>query len=277
MGTCALCGEKAGLFRRVHTECQQRHDAGWAEMIDLAANRAACGTNLDDLESHLADVAARSHVPGSQVRQALVLGWCREIGTALERGPISETAETALTSYAHTFGFSDPELDTQGARQRLVKAAIIRDVIHGKVPSRVTIEGSLPFNLLKTESLVWLFRDCAYSEDRVHTMRVGGYQGVSLRVMKGVYYHVGGFQSQSVQTHGIERIDVGMLGVTNKNLYFAGKLRAMRIPYTKIVSFDAYSDAIGIHRDASNARPQIFQTNDGWFTYNLVANLAKQA
>jgi len=37
-----------------------------------------------------------------------------------------------------------------------------------------------------------------------------------------------------------------------------------------------YSDGIGIHRDAASAKPQIFVTGDGWFTYNLVVNLAAE-
>jgi hypothetical protein len=95
--------------------------------------------------------------------------------------------------------------------------------------------------------------------------------------MKGVYYHVGGFRGRSIQTHGFEQVDRGAFGVTSKNLYFAGPQKTLRIPYPKVISFDPYSDGIGIHRDASNARPQIFVTGDGWFTYNLVVNLAKLA
>jgi hypothetical protein len=93
--------------------------------------------------------------------------------------------------------------------------------------------------------------------------------------MKGVYYHNGNFQGRHIETHTVEQIDAGTLGVTNKHLYFAGKLKSMRVPYTKIVSFDSYSDAIAIHREASNARTQFFKTGDDWFTYNLVANLAR--
>jgi hypothetical protein len=47
------------------------------------------------------------------------------------------------------------------------------------------------------------------------------------------------------------------------------------VAYDKIVSFTPYSDGIGIQRDAQTAKPQVFVTGDGWFTYNLIANLAK--
>ena len=42
-----------------------------------------------------------------------------------------------------------------------------------------------------------------------------------------------------------------------------------------IVSFEPYSDGLGVMRDAQMAKPQTFITGDGWFVYNLVVNLAQ--
>jgi hypothetical protein len=47
------------------------------------------------------------------------------------------------------------------------------------------------------------------------------------------------------------------------------------VPYPKIVAFLPYDDGVGLIRDAQTAKPQIFKTGDGWFTYNLVTNLAQ--
>lgn len=33
--------------------------------------------------------------------------------------------------------------------------------------------------------------------------------------------------------------------------------------------------AIGVQRDATSAKDQTFATGDGWFTYNLISNLAQ--
>jgi hypothetical protein len=65
-----------------------------------------------------------------------------------------------------------------------------------------------------------------------------------------------------------------MVVITNKHIFFAGPVKALRVPYAKIVSFQPFSNGMGIIRDASNAKAQIFVTGDGWFTYNLVTNLA---
>ena len=63
-----------------------------------------------------------------------------------------------------------------------------------------------------------------------------------------------------------------MLGLTTKHLYFAGARKKFRVRYAKIVSFEPYSDGLGIMRDAQTAKPQTFRTGDGWFAYNLAAN-----
>ena len=70
-------------------------------------------------------------------------------------------------------------------------------------------------------------------------------------------------------------VDNGMVAVTDKHIYFAGSKKSFRIKYEKIVSFTPYSDGIGIQRDAQTAKPQIFVTGEGWFTNNLIQNLAK--
>ena len=50
--------------------------------------------------------------------------------------------------------------------------------------------------------------------------------------------------------------------------------RAILVP-PPLVSFEPYEDGFGIMQDAQTAKPQTFWTRDGWFAYNLAANLAQ--
>ncbi|MBQ8750135.1 MAG: hypothetical protein IJZ30_00670, partial [Alphaproteobacteria bacterium] len=59
------------------------------------------------------------------------------------------------------------------------------------------------------------------------------------------------------------------------HIYFGCQHQNFRIKYEKIVSFTPYSDGIGIQRDAMTAKPQIFKIDDGWFVYNILANISK--
>lgn len=51
--------------------------------------------------------------------------------------------------------------------------------------------------------------------------------------------------------------------------------KSFRIRHDKIVAIEPHADGVGIHRDAQTAKPQLFVTGDGWFTYNLLANVAQ--
>lgn len=175
------------------------------------------------------------------------------------------------------FALSQEDLDRNGAFSRVAKSAVIRDILEGKIPNRVRIVGSLPFNLQKGETIVWLFYNVKYYEQITRTQYVGGYSGLSFRVARGVYYRVGGFRGNPVQTTQTVHVDTGTLAVTNKHIYFAGSAKAFKIRCDKIVSFTPYSDGVGIQRDALTAKPQSFETGDGWFSYNLLMNLAQMA
>lgn len=96
---------------------------------------------------------------------------------------------------------------------------------------------------------------------------------MSIRVAKGLYYRVGAFKAQAVDRTERVHVDTGLVAVTDKHIYFGGPLKSLRLAYAKIVSFQPFSDGIGVIRDASNAKSQLFITGDGWFTYNLVTNL----
>jgi hypothetical protein len=94
-------------------------------------------------------------------------------------------------------------------------------------------------------------------------------------VMKGLYYRTGAFEGHQIDRTERVHLDRGLVAVTTKNIYFSGSVKSFRVPFQKIVSFQSFSDGIGVVRDASNAKPQTFVTGDGWFTYNLVTNLSK--
>ncbi len=139
----------------------------------------------------------------------------------------------------------------------------------------MTLSSDIPINFQKGEKVVWAFRDCRYLEDKVKRHYTGRSQGVSVRVMKGVYYRVGAFKGHPVDTTERTHVDTGLVVLTDRNIYFAGSRKSLRLPYSKIVSFEPFSDGVGVIRDAATAKPQIFVTNDGWFTYNLVTDLAR--
>jgi hypothetical protein len=207
MSVCKYCGQRAGFLRSVHRECHEKHDAGWNEMLELVAKAAETGSGIDTLQTRLTQVASASYIPERQIRDTLVSGWQRAVDRVLAHGVVSEPVESSLNEFAKTFRFSDDELDAGAARTQLVKSVVLREVLSGKVPSRMTVQGQLPFNLVKPEILVWMFPNCSYCEDRVHRTRIGGYQGVSVRVFKGVAAELE-VENRSVENRSVENSPV---------------------------------------------------------------------
>ena len=194
---------------------------------------------------------------------------------ALEDGLLSLDGENALAKYAAHFGLKQHDLDGNGAQTSLVQAAVIRDVTRGVVPQRQRVNGTVPFNLMKSEQIVWVIQGVYYLETVVRRERRGTSHGVSIRVARGLYYSPRQFRSRPIEWEETVHADTGMLGLTTKHIYFAGARKKFRVRYDKIVSFEPYSDGLGIMRDAQTAKPQSFVTGDGWFAYNLAANLAQ--
>jgi hypothetical protein len=282
MGNCKYCGKPAGLFRGKHEECEQKYlqrqrliEDGKQRIVGEVMSAIKSPESFDVVQQKISQIEESSFVPPSDRPFLLVKGWEACVEQFLEDGILDENEEKRLIEFKNRFALSQNDLDKGGAYTRVTKAAVLRDVLNGILPKRVSIEGNLPINLQKSEQIVWVFPNSRYLEDKTRRQYVGGYQGVSLRIMKGVYYRVGAFKGHPVEHTERVHIDTGIVVTTNKHIYFAGPRKSFRIPYSKIVSFEPYSDGIGVMRDAATAKPQIFVTGDGWFIYNLVTNLSR--
>jgi hypothetical protein len=276
MGICKYCGQTAGLFRKKHIECEKKYNHGWQQMVQLVYDAVLGNTVNHELEKKLNEIAEASYIKPYQIKETILAGWEKTVEHLLDDGNLDEDEEKRLISFISHFQLSQDALDRNGAYSKIVKGAILRDLMNGKIPEkRVKIEGDskLHFNFQKSEKLIWWFTNVAYYEDKTRRQYIGGYQGVGFRIAKGVYYRIGGFRGYPVETTERVYVDTGHLAVTNKHIYFGGDTKSFRIRLDKIVSFIPYEDGISIQRDAARAKPQTFITGDGWFTYNLLLNV----
>lgn len=277
MGRCDLCGQDAGMLRKRHKECESRHNEGIASIIAFACDAALGKSSVDALPDQAKHISDGAFISQDSIAGLYATGFERAVRAVLEDGVLSEQEEQQLAAFMKALTLSQKELDASGAYTTMVKASLIREVLEGKFPERINVSGDLPFNFQKGEKLIWLFQDVDYAEQRTTTRYQGTYQGVSLRVAKGVYYRTGAFRGNPIPVTATVAVDTGALAVTQKHIYFGGPSKSFRIAYAKIVAITPFSDGIGIQRDAASAKPQMFTTGDGWFTYNLVSNLAKAA
>jgi hypothetical protein len=270
MGTCIYCGKPAGWLNRSHPDCEQQHKVAQKRIpeffkeymySDMPANR------FGELARRIAD----EHFVSSQELHSLaIVGFRCAVDDVLEHQITSKDEEAKLVRLQREFGLTQTELG--GSIERLVKAAVLRDVEAGVINPRVSVE-DLTINLLKDEVVLWLFNNSELYEFKSHTTYVGGSQGISLRIARGVYYRVSAFKGQSLQTEDLERQDSGSFIVTNQNVYFSGPRKSQRVHLKKIVSVQGYSDGIGITREAANPRPLNIKLDDPWFASNLILKL----
>lgn len=208
--------------------------------------------------------------------------WHMVVPTLIEDGLLTTADDEALERYLEYFELPQEDLERGGTARLYLHASTLRRSIDDDfldLPDAAAKLGHrIPFNLLKSETLVWLVQNAHYST--IDTMREfrGSSHGLSIRIASGLYYRPSAFSGRSVTSEKTTHVDTGMLGITTKHLYFHGPSKRFRVRYDKIVSFEPYSDGLGFMRDNLRAKPETFTVgeNDGWFLYNLVTNLAQR-
>ena len=95
-GACRFCRQQAGLLQRDHPECIRTHQAGWQEMVQLAAQAASAHTfNEAALRQTLQAIANRSRATGEDIDSALEEGFAQGVAQAMSDGISPVTRRSA--------------------------------------------------------------------------------------------------------------------------------------------------------------------------------------
>ena len=106
---------------------------------------------------------------------------------------------------------------------------MLRDVTQGIVPKRQRVNGAVPFNLMKSEQLVWAIQGVDYLETVVRRERRGTSQGLIIRVTRGLYHRPSAFRSRPMEWEETVHAGTGTLGLTTKHIHFAGSRKRFRV------------------------------------------------
>ena len=284
MPTCRVCQqhvgvfESAALFRWEHQSCRDERQAeerrereALARLTDQARDAVLDEALLSELGVELDDAGL-----SAQSRQRLLVdAFEHSVEVALDDGILSHAEERAVGEFQRFFKLNERALNSNGLLTQVAEAAVLREVMEGNIPDPPDLGARPPFNLMKSEDLVWVVEDAGYYKTKTVREFRGSSHGVSIRVAKGLYYRPSAFRGRSVSREETVHADNGMLGVTTKHIYFHGPRERFRVRYDRIVSFEPFSDGIGIMRDNQRAKPETFTVGDGWFIYNLVTNLSQ--
>ena len=117
-GTCPFCHQKAGILSREHPDCRRTFQAGWNEMVGLAANAARSHEfHANSLQVSLAEVTRRSYGNANTVTGALEEGWRRAVRCAAADGNITHEEEFRLRRFRDRLGLNRSSAHAQATAQ----------------------------------------------------------------------------------------------------------------------------------------------------------------
>lgn len=165
---------------------------------------------------------------------------------------------------------------TVEAKEKVMKAVIVRDLIYGERMQRFLVPADLQFKIQREEAVIWVFYDVELNE----VVKTTGYEsesdssGFSLRIAKGVYYRSGSATTRGrfISRENVTHVATGVLAITSHYLYFGSAMNTTRIPHKKIFSIYPTGISVVISRDGNRGKPQEFVVDDPVFLANILKN-----
>ncbi len=272
MSICRYCGQKTGWFKDAHDECVQKARLGLEALKTCVADAVVQGKKYDEVKDQIGGLVADSSIPNDQVLPAIKEGWSEGAEKRSIAQPISDAA---MSDFYRAAGLTQEEMRKTAGFIAMVFSFLIWTVLHNQIEP---YQGPVRFNLQHGEVPVFGIANVLLTEERTTSSYVGGYSGASIRVANGLYYHLGGVRGHKVESTSLQEVDYGDFLMTTHAIYFGGTEKGVnfRLPYTQVVRFQPYSDAVGICKDGGKERifaPQ-HVAECGWFLFNILQALA---
>jgi len=268
MGLCRYCGRPAGLFRREHHDCAERHDQALAKIKPILEGALNDTRPADELQGQVNFIACDGLISPEELKALAQSKFTKDIERVAADHLLSQQEDERFGDLCHAFDLSPDAIGS--AECTLLKARVLRGLDEGEI---VKIDLDNQEVWLHGEQPVWEFTESQYFTTHTRVQYIGGSHGVSVRVAKGVYYRASSFHGEPVRTEELVEQGVGSLVVTTESMVFDSPGKAIRLPFKKILSVHAYPDAIEVLSDGINKRPAIFKVDDPSFAANLLGRL----
>ena len=270
MSDCVYCGKPAGFLHKWHQECRDLHETATQKILQFF--NEVIGSEIEPQKfSSLAKEIADTHcISATEFRDLSIQGMALAIDLALSGSGLSDRDNTRIADLCGALGLSGNDLGTAG--MRLAKAELLRRLDDKTLPTNIHFD-DLPIILAKDESQIWLFRNVDYLAMHKHTSYVGASNGISIRVMKGVYYRTGAYHGHPIETQSLSLEGRGFLVIGNQNVYFSSPTKTIRLSIKKIISITPYSDGVGIAAGGTVMAPYVFKLDDPSFCADVIARL----
>jgi hypothetical protein len=249
------------------------HDSAATRIV--ASFKEALTNSMEPLRFRalIVQIAHASSIQEPECKSMTSSGFAELIDAASSDKLLSEAEENRIDALLSAFGMKLTDLP-ENTMNQYAKAVILRQLDEGRFPSSVPrIEGFNPINLERDEKILWSFVNAGFFTPRTRTEYVGRSQGLSLRLMRGVYYRVGAFKGQPIQKQYINHEGTGSFVISDRNVYFVSSEKSVKIPIKKLIAIEPHSDGITLSRDGANTKQYIFTIDDPLFAANTISKL----
>ena len=201
------------------------------------------------------DIIAQQYSMSEEDRKAshrqAITGLCQRI---MADGYISIDEEANLEKTMHALGLTLQDLPSQVLLQ-MNQIKVIQGIRSGNLP---TIP-SAPLPLSPGEVVHYLTTACTMELKTVAQRTVGGSQGVSVRIAKGVTYRVGAYRGESVPIQQTLETSRGDLVLTSERIVYLGRPKAaFNAPWKKVVQVEMAPN--GLHMWVSGRQTSVSLT-----------------
>ena len=272
MGKCVFCGHSAGWFRKKHIRCIERHEKAKPAIQNLVSETLGIPSKMDGLFDRVKELSLSGFMTPEERKYYSALGIGKGVELMLDDHIISDDEYSRLEQALQELEVDHEMQRSTGLHEIMAKALTLSALNQGRIPSGlIKLPKDSPFLFQKSETVVWVFSQVSAAERTTQVQYQGSSQGVSIRIMKGVYYRTGAFKGHPVEVEKMKPLGRGMLAVTTKHIYFASSKTSFKIPIPKLVAIQAYDNGLQIQKDGVRSKPILLSGLDVWFASNLLS------
>jgi len=274
MGKCLYCGHSAGWFSSKHLRCIERHQKAKPAIENLVAQTMSDENKMDGLFDRVKELSLSGFLTPDERKYHSAKGIILGLEAFLDDHIISEGEYKLLESAIGQLEINAELQKSSGFTERIAKAMTLSSLTNGIIPTDIVkIPEDFPFLIQKSESVVWVFDGVSASERTTQIQYQGSSSGVSIRIMRGVYYRTGAFKGHPVEVEKMKSMGRGALAITTKHVLFVSPKTSLKIPISKLVAIQAYENGLQIQRDGVRSKPILLSGLDVWFASNILSLL----
>ncbi|MDE2150119.1 MAG: hypothetical protein KGJ55_09910 [Gammaproteobacteria bacterium] len=240
-----------GLFNDIAAKiaAMRQHSKDKKAFFQSLFAAAEHGKLTDEEIQHIHSRQAELNLTDKDLKSIRVQAYNVALHAARNDGKVTAEEETELQKLQQALNISDVEIAT--SKQELARLRLLAEIQDGNLP----VIGVQDVLLQKGETAHWIEAGNILEERVVNRRFVGGSQGMSFRIAKGVSYRVGSYRGHLVADKAVVPVSAGELILTNKRVIFRGDAKSFNIRLDKLLELHFYTD--GVRLTDGSGKPRI--------------------